>query len=316
MKNGQIWKDTDGNDIQAHGGCIIEHKGIFYWYGENKGLPNSTGGGPNTANEHRVDVIGVSCYSSKDLVNWKNEGIVLPADKDNPNSPMHPSKVAERPKVIYNEKNNNFVLWLHVDSADYTYHGVGIAVSDSPTGPFKLIDAKQPNRQGSMDMTLFVDEDKTAYLVHTKDWDKTMNIARLNDDYTDVDGMYVSVMEDQEREAPAVCLYNGVYYMITSGCSGWLPNSMLYSTCDFIMGKWKLIDNPCEGENYRKSFFGQSTYIFNVGEKYFLMMDHWQRENLQKSGYSILPITFDGNGNITIVWEDEWNGICPIRKKN
>ena len=29
MKNGQIWKDIDGNDIQAHGGCIIEHKELI-----------------------------------------------------------------------------------------------------------------------------------------------------------------------------------------------------------------------------------------------------------------------------------------------
>lgn len=29
MKNGQMWKDVDGNDIQAHGGCIIEHEGMF-----------------------------------------------------------------------------------------------------------------------------------------------------------------------------------------------------------------------------------------------------------------------------------------------
>lgn len=302
MKNGQIWKDIDGNNIQAHGGCIMEHKGIFYWYGENKGAPNVPG-------TYRVDVIGISCYSSKDLLSWKYEGLVLSAEKDNPDSLLHPSRVLERPKVVYNEKNNNFVLWAHLDSADYTYAGVCIAVSDSPTGPFRMIDAKQPNRQGSMDMTLFVDADKTAYLIHTKDWDKTMNVARLNEDYTDVDGMYVSVMTDQEREAPAVCLYNGVYYMVTSGCTGWLPNSALYATCDFIMGKWKLIDNPCEGENYRSTFFGQSTYIFMVNDRYYLMLDHWKHTDLQNSGYSILPIYFDEYGNMTVKWVDEWNGI-------
>jgi hypothetical protein len=31
MKNGQIWQDVDGNDIQAHGGCILEHEGSYYW---------------------------------------------------------------------------------------------------------------------------------------------------------------------------------------------------------------------------------------------------------------------------------------------
>ncbi len=300
MKNGQIWKDTDGNVIQAHGGCIIEHNGKYYWYGENKGADNC----PGTS---RVDVIGVSCYSSDDLVNWKYEGLALKADKDDPKSPIHPSKVAERPKVIYNEKNNNFVMWLHLDDASYTFGGVGTAVSDSPTGPFGLIAARQPNRQDSRDMTIFKDTDGTAYLLHSKDWNKTMNIARLNEDYTDVDGMYVSVMQDQEREAPAVCMHDGMYYMVTSGCTGWSPNSALYAESKYIMGKWKLIDNPCEGKNSRRTFEGQSTYIFEVNGKKYLMLDHWVRKDLKTSGYSILPIEFR-DGIMTIPWQDEWNG--------
>ena len=33
---GQIWLDTEGDRIHAHGGSIIEVDGTFYWYGENK----------------------------------------------------------------------------------------------------------------------------------------------------------------------------------------------------------------------------------------------------------------------------------------
>ena len=36
MKNGQIWQDVNGQDIQAHGGCIIRHGDTWYWYGEHK----------------------------------------------------------------------------------------------------------------------------------------------------------------------------------------------------------------------------------------------------------------------------------------
>lgn len=36
MKNGTLWLDADGRGIQAHGGSILQHNGIFYWYGENK----------------------------------------------------------------------------------------------------------------------------------------------------------------------------------------------------------------------------------------------------------------------------------------
>lgn len=302
MKNGQIWKDTAGNDIQAHGGCIIEYNGTYYWYGENKGADNCPG-------RNRVDVIGVSCYSSKNLVDWTYQGLALAADTENPQSPVHTSKVLERPKVIYNEKNNNFVMWMHLDDASYTFAGTGVAVSDKPQGPFRLISAKQPNRQDSRDMTIFKDIDGTAYLVHSKDWNKTLNIARLNEDYTDIDGMYVSVMQDQEREAPALCYNDGMYYMVTSGCTGWHPNSALFSICPHILGKWKLIDNPCEGENYRRTFEGQSTYIFEAGGRKWLMLDHWVPRNLKTSGYSILPIEFDNNNNMTVKWCPEWNGI-------
>ncbi len=307
MKNGQIWQDVDGNDIQAHGGCIIEHKGTFYWYGENKGADNV----PGTS---RVDVIGISCYSSKDLVNWKYEGLALAADKEDENSFIHTSKVVERPKVIYNKKIKKFVMWMHIDSANYMFAGAGVAVSDTPVGPFKFITATPPNRQDCRDMTLFVDKDDTAYLVHSKDWNKTLNIARLTDDYLDVDGFYVSVLIDQEREAPALFVHNDMYYMITSGCTGWAPNSALYAQCKNLLGKWKLIDNPCEGDNYRRTFEGQSTYVFSVGGKHYLMLDHWKPTELKNSGYSILPITFSGEsilgGEImTVKWQDEWNGI-------
>lgn len=302
MKNGQIWKDINGNDIQAHGGCIIKHRDTYYWYGENKGADNC----PGTT---RVDVIGISCYSSKNLADWKYEGLALSAVTDDESSPLHPTKVAERPKVIYNEKNDNFVMWLHLDDKSYTFAGVGIAVSDSPTGPFRLIAAKQPNRQDSRDMTIFKDIDGTAYLVHSKDWNKTLNIARLNDDYTDLDVMYVSVMQDQEREAPALCYRDGMYYMVTSGCTGWSPNAALFARCPHLLGKWKLIDNPCEGDNYRRTFEGQSTYIFEADGKFYLMLDHWHRFDLKTSGYSILPIEFDEDNNMSIRWTDEWNGI-------
>ena len=307
MKNGQMWFDIDGNDIQAHGGCIIEFDGTYYWYGENKGADNVPG-------TRRVDVIGISCYSSKDLVNWKYEGLALTAEKDDINSFIHSSKVVERPKVIYNKKTKKFVMWMHIDSADYVFAGAGVAVSDTPVGPFKFITATPPNRQDCRDMTLFVDKDDIAYLVHSKDWNKTLNIARLTDDYLNVDGFYTSVLIDQEREAPALFIHNDMYYMITSGCTGWAPNSALYAQCKDLLGKWKLIDNPCEGENYRRTFEGQSSFVFTVDGKDYLMLDHWKPDELRNSGYSILPVTFSGESVLggefmTVKWQDEWNGI-------
>jgi sucrose-6-phosphate hydrolase SacC (GH32 family) len=58
----------------------------------------------------RVDAGGVSCYSSKDLKNWKNEGVVLAANTTDPNHDLHISKVIERPKVVYNKKTKKYVM--------------------------------------------------------------------------------------------------------------------------------------------------------------------------------------------------------------
>ena len=46
---GQVWTDTAGNRIHAHGGSLIHVDGTFYWYGENKersipGAESGTGG--------------------------------------------------------------------------------------------------------------------------------------------------------------------------------------------------------------------------------------------------------------------------------
>lgn len=36
FRPGQVWLDTEGKRIQAHGGSVIYVDGIYYWYGENK----------------------------------------------------------------------------------------------------------------------------------------------------------------------------------------------------------------------------------------------------------------------------------------
>ena len=61
---GKDWLDSEGNLIEAHGEGILKVGQTYYWYGENHKL----GEGNKT---------GVSCYSSTDLYDWKNEGIEL-----------------------------------------------------------------------------------------------------------------------------------------------------------------------------------------------------------------------------------------------
>ena len=111
--SGEIWNDTDGNPINAHGGGILYHEGTYYWYGEYK-LGKTVLPEWATWECFRTDVSGVSCYSSKDLSTWKFEGLVLPAVKNDTLHDLHPSQVLERPKVVYNKATKKFVMWMHI----------------------------------------------------------------------------------------------------------------------------------------------------------------------------------------------------------
>ena len=51
-----------------------------------------------------------------------------------------------------------------------------------------------------------------------------MYISLLTDDYLKPSGRFTRNFVKESREAPAVFKYNGKYYMLSSGCTGWDPN--------------------------------------------------------------------------------------------
>jgi len=305
---GTQWLDTAGNPINAHGGGILYHDGKYYWYGEYKKgetiLPDWA-----TWECYRTDVTGVSCYSSPDMLNWTFEGIVLPAVTDDPDHDLHTSKVLERPKVVYNKKTGKFVMWAHVESADYSKAAAGVAVSDSPTGPFKYLGSFRPNDAMSRDQTIFVDDDGKAYQFASSENNATLYINELADDYLRPTGKFTRNFIGESREAPAVFKHDGKYYLLSSGCTGWDPNQAELAVADSIMGEWKTIGDPCTGKDADKTFYAQSTYVQPVyGKKDLViaMFDRWNKTDLENSRYVWLPLNFD-NGKITIPWIEKWS---------
>lgn len=134
IKSGEIWPDDSGTHINAHGGGILFYDNTFYWFGEHKGERSSNA------------FVGVTCYSSKDLVNWKNEGVAL-AVEDDPESDIVKGCVMERPKVIYNKKTGKFVMWFHLELKGHGYLAArsGVAVSDCVTGLYKFLGSGRVN---------------------------------------------------------------------------------------------------------------------------------------------------------------------------
>lgn len=306
--NGDVWCDTRGEVINAHGGGILYHDSLYYWYGEYKGDSTYRLEWVKTWECWRTEAGGISCYSSKDLVKWKFEGIVLPPLPEDTTSDLHPSQVIERPKVIYNEKTRQFVMWMHIESPDYEKARAGVAVSDKPSGQFAYLGSFKPNGQDSRDQTLFKDDDGRAYQIAASEWNKTLYISLLNDQYTQPSGIYTRNFIDQSREAPAVFKHQGKYYMITSGCTGWDPNEAEYAVADSMLGEWTVTGNPCFGQEAEITFKSQCTFVLPLaGEKgkFIAMFDKWNKTDLDDSRYIWLPVSLKGD-SVKIEWKERW----------
>lgn len=309
--NGTMWKDTEGFPINAHGGGILRHGDRYYWYGEYKEGKSYKLDWVTTWDCWRTDAGGVSCYSSKDLANWQFEGIVLAPDLNDESSDLHPSQVIERPKVLYNEQTGQFVMWMHIESPDYEKAHAGVAVSDSPTGPFTYLGSFKPNGADSRDQTLFKDDDGRAYQIYSSEWNKTLYIGLLDETYTKHTGVYTRNFEGASREAPAVFKHEGKYYLLTSGCTGWDPNVARCAMADSLLGEWTWTENPCKGPDAENTFHAQDTFVLPIpsgqGDTVFVaMFDRWKKEDLAKSGYIWLPVTFSIDGAPVIEWQDRW----------
>jgi len=304
----KIWKDTNGNPINAHGAGILEHQGTFYLFGEIK--KGRTWLVPNQNWEcYRVQASGISCYSSRDLVNWQYEGVALAPNTTNPKHDLHLTKVIERPKVIYNQQTKKFVMWMHVDSETYGYSQAGVAVSDRPTGPFTYLGSVKPNGNMARDLTVFKDDDEKAYLIFASEMNKTLHITLLSGDYLQPTSLEKRILKNQAREAPAVFKYQHKYFLITSACTGWSPNPATYAVADALLGEWRQMGNPCVGPNAETTFQSQSTFILPMPsnkDAFIFMADRWNKTDLENSQYVWLTLKMQHN-QPQIRWENTWH---------
>ena len=342
---GIVWKDTGGNPINAHGGGMLMHDGVYYWYGEFKTgrtyLPdcNKSWGGT------RVDLTGISCYSSTNLTDWKNEGIVLAAVPGDQTNDLYPGNVLERPKVVYNAATRQFVLWVHVDSANYAAARCGVAVSDRPAGPFKYLGSfrpdagvwplnvtaedKQPSAtnilardfaagQMARDMTVFVDDDGKAYLFYSSEENPTMHVSLLTDDYLHTTGKYARIFIGRSMEAPTVFKHGGKYYLIASACTAWAPNAARSAVAENIFGPWKELGNPCTGPDATNTFHAQSTYVLPLPgqpDRLIFMADRWKQWNLPDSRSLWLPLECSAEGKPVLPWRERWSLVTAGAKE-
>ena len=125
--------------------------GRYYWYGEH-----------HDSEDGRNFLRGavVAC-STTDFINWRNEGTMLHfsnlTDDHHGTGTFHENGtdlIVERPKVIYNKKTEQYVMWMHLDDRNNSLRLAAVAVSDYPNGPFTFVRSFRPDKNETQDMTV------------------------------------------------------------------------------------------------------------------------------------------------------------------
>jgi hypothetical protein len=295
IKPGDVWRDTAGQRIQAHGGGILHLRDTYYWFGEDRA----------EALDHSKRY--VSCYSSKNLVDWTFRNDVLKlADPEN----FGPTWVLERPKVFYNKTARKFVMYMHIDgpapgeTGGYKLARVGVATSDKVDGDYQYLRSFRPLDHESRDIGQFVDDDGTPYLIF-EDRPYGFRIATLSADYLSVEKEVCLI--PLHLEGGAIVHYQGLYYAIGSALTGWSPNPNKYATAKSLAGPWSEFQDIAPPST--NTYGSQSTMMVKVtGKKattVIFMGDIWKPRSLWDSRYLWMPLEI-GNGKLALPAPKSW----------
>ncbi len=222
-------------------------------------------------------------YSSKDMVNWTDHGSPLAIEDF-----KWADDRAWAPQCV--ERDGKFYFYVPLHSSLTGAMAIGVAVGDTPVGPFKdAIGA--PLVDGSwdyIDPTVFVDDDGQAYLY----WgNPEIYYVKLNRDMISFEGEVRKVEQTVEGfGAPAIKLRDkntkykdmytegpwfykrgGKYYLLYA--AGGVPEHISYSMSDSPEGPWKYMGeimplhdtgsftNHCGVADFR----GHSYFLYHTG---------------------------------------------------
>ena len=270
IRPGEVWLDTAGKPIQAHGFQVLEKDGTYYWYGENK---------EKTVLGSHVWTWGIRCYKSEDFYNWEDCGLIIPPDTTDFLSPLHYTQSLDRPHIIHCEKTGKYVCWIK--SMDEDGYFV-ILQADDMLGPYEYVRSLRPEGYGVGDFDLYADPvtGKACVWFERPHWE--LICADLTDDYTDVTPVYSShfagLRPPYTREAPTHFVYEGRHYLFTSGTTGYYPNVSMIAAFDDLHGEYEDLGNPHPSDPYNHSFGSQITDVVKIPGKrdlYVAVADRW-----------------------------------------
>lgn len=248
------------------------------------------------------------CYSSTDMVNWTDHGAILSY------------KVFEWSRgdawagqCIY--RNGKFYYYLPVNQKNGG-NAIGVAVSDSPTGPFKdAIGKPLLSGYGYIDPTVFIDDNGQAYLY----WgNPNLWHVKLNEDmisYNQESGIVKEDLKDENfgyrakkidnrtasyEEGPWLFKRKSKYYLLYP--AGGVPEHLAYSSSTSATGPWVYGDTIMHVIKEGGAFTNHPGYIEFKGKSYLF----YHNAALPGGGgfkrsVCIEPFTFNADGSIPLI---------------
>ena len=280
IHNDFFWYDQDGNLIQVRSGALRQFGDTYYWYGGATDDHNQT------------------CYSSPDLVHWTYKGIVLKTTGD-----------ANRMDILYNATTKQYVIFLkYIGNGAY----FGIATGSTPDGQFTFKSQTLVDNAVIGDMSVFQDDDGTAYLAYV--WwgtgtNKAHGIYRLSADYLTLDKqMYL--WNEGSREAPHIFKRNGTYFYGVSETNGIQPSPTRYYTATNLAGPWTaavIMSTPGSSTTYETQCDFVLPFTGTDGTFYLFDADRWIPTAGFQGDYLWLPLEFDATGFPSMSYYQDWD---------
>jgi beta-xylosidase len=250
-----------------------------------------------------------TCWSSDNLVDWKNEGVILDLPKDL----TWAKERAWAPAIA--KKNNKYYFYYSADV------NIGVAVSDKPTGPFKDPIGKPLIKRGSLrgqmiDPMVLVDDDGSAYMY----WGQGQcHAVKLNNDMVSCDtSKIINFKPEGYNEGPFVIKRKGIYYLMWSEYDTRDPRySIAYATSTSPLGPFtKVVNQPVlKGKGVVKGAGHHSVVNVPGTDQWFIAYHRFKIPG--GDGYNretcISPMYFDKDGKILPV--NVFEKVKPVKIK-
>lgn len=265
-------------------------------------------------------------YSTDDMVNWTDHGSLMSLDTF--------SWADDRAWAAQTVKRNGKYYWyICAHSKLSGGMAIGVAVADSPTGPFKDAIGKPLYDNGkwdNIDPTVLIDDDGQAYLY----WgNPNIYVVKLNEDMVSLKGEVTMIEQtvegfgapqmdkrqkdvkykDNYTEGPWITKRGGKYMLLYA--AGGVPEHIAYSMSDTPMGPWKYMGEIMPLED-TKSFTNHCGVADYKGHSYFF----YHTGKLPGGGgfgrsTAVEEFKYNADGTFPIIHHTE-AGVSPVGKLN